>query len=339
MTTQTNEPNIFPGLIDLASGRLGGKALLASDDFFASKDNLLKQGRGIFIPDKYTQQGKWMDGWESRRRRGPGHDWCIIKLGAPGIVRGIEIDTDHFLGNSPLYASVEAVVADAGASAASFGKKSANWKTILAKSPVKPGVQNVFGVTNTDRWTHVRLNIFPDGGVARLRVYGEVVPDWRAMNLSRPIDLVAVVNGGLAIAASDMFFSPMNNLILPGKAATMGDGWETRRRRGSGNDWVILKLGRPGLIQRIEVDTAHFRGNFPESCSVDGCAAPEGVDGLTWPSIDWKEVLPRTRLSASKNHVFGHVKNAGKVSHVRLNIFPDGGVSRIRVLGTVHDPR
>ncbi|MGB2867811.1 MAG: allantoicase [Bacteroidota bacterium] len=340
MMNQTNEPNIFPGLIDLASERLGGKVLLASDDFFASADNLLKQGRGVFIPEKYTPQGKWMDGWESRRKRVPGYDWCLVKLGAPGIIRGFEIDTNNFLGNSPLYVSVEACVADTNTSATLLVKKPVKWTTVLAKSPVKPGVQNVFGVMSAERWTHIRLNIFPDGGVARLRVYGTVVPDWRALNLSRPIDLIAVGNGGLAVAASDMFFSPMNNLIMPGKATNMGDGWETRRRRGPGNDWVIVKLGRPGVIQKVEVDTAHFRGNFPEFCSLDGSLAPDGeVDALTWPSIDWKEIVPRVKLSASKNHVFDSVKNVGTVSHVRLNIFPDGGVSRLRVFGIVHDTR
>jgi allantoicase len=325
----------FSGLVDLASERLGGRALLASDEFFAAKENLLKPGRGIFIPDKYTDRGKWMDGWESRRKRGEGHDWCIIQLGFAGIIRGVDIDTNHFLGNHPAYASIDACGVSEAISVEQFEEKS--WKEILPKSPLRPGAQNLFAVASSNTWTHIRLNIFPDGGVARLRVFGEVVPDWSTVPKDKVIDLAFIGNGGSVVAASDMFFGNKENLIMPGRAATMGDGWETKRRRGPGNDWVILKLGKPGAIQKIEVDTNHFKGNYPDRCSIDCVHAPHAiVDSLTWQEFHWTEILPPTKLEADKQHFFeAELRPLPVCTHVRLNIFPDGGVSRLRVLGRV----
>ena len=327
-----NEIYVFPGSIDLASERIGGRTIVANDEFFAEKENLLKPGRGLFLPDKFTDRGKWMDGWETRRKRTGGHDWCIVALGFAGIVKGVDIDTNHFLGNNPAYASLEACQANAGATSKLLSSSDIQWVTILPKSPLKPGVQNIFSITDGLRWTHARLNIFPDGGVARLRIYGEVVPDWNLLKKRKIIDLASLENGGMAIAASDMFFSPMNNLIMPGRAATMAEGWETRRRRGPGNDWVLLKLGRAGKLKKIEVDTNHFKGNYPDTCSIDGCALPgESVDGLSWAGAPWKEILPKTKLHAHKQHYFEkELTDVGSVTHIRLNIFPDGGVSRLR---------
>lgn len=323
----------FSGLVDLAAERVGGKALLASDEFFAEKENLLKPGRGVFIADKYTDRGKWMDGWESRRKRTTGHDWCIIKLGFAGTIRGVDIDTNHFLGNNPAYASIEACIASDEATIEQLEKSS--WTEILAKSSLRPGSQNLFGITNIRRWTHVRLNIYPDGGVARLRVYGEVIPDWNMIAKDDLIDLAYVGNGGSVAAASDMFFGSKENLIMPGRAETMGDGWETKRRRGPGYDWAILKLGKPAKIQRIEVDTNHFKGNYPDRCSLDCLHAPNAiVDALTWQEFQWTEVLAQTKLQADTQHYFEkELKSLPVCTHVRLNIFPDGGVSRLRVFG------
>ncbi len=316
------------GLVDLAAERVGGKALIANDEFFAEKENLLKPGRGAFIPDKYTDRGKWMDGWESRRRRTPGNDWCVIQLGLRGIIRKIDIDTNHFLGNHPPFASVDALDTDKEISNA---VEKLPWQSLLEKSPLNPGSQNLFDIANDGTWTHVRLNIFPDGGVARLRVYGIVVPDWSKMKRDEVVDLAAVENGGVALACSDMFFSSMQNLIMPGRAANMGDGWETKRRRGPGHDWIILKLGRAGSIQKIEVDTNHFKGNFPNTCSIEGCSTSES--DLT--NAPWAEILPQTKLEADKRHFFEkELRKIDNCTHVRLNIYPDGGVSRLRVWGT-----
>ena len=337
MSSMNTEPAVFPSLIDLAAERIGGKVLLASDDFFASKDNLLKPGRGIFLPDKYTDRGKWMDGWESRRKRTRGHDWCIVRLGASGTIKGIDIDTNFFLGNNPAYASVDALHAPLNSKSKHLAD-SREWVEILPKSPIKPGSQNIFSVQDSGEWTHVRLNIYPDGGVARFRIYGDVVPP-RNGSSGGLLDLASILEGGKAIAASDIFFSPMNNLLMPGRAANMGDGWETRRRRGPGNDWVIVKLCAQGHISKIEVDTNHFKGNYPDACSIDVCDEPNfPVDGMTMHDIVWKELLPKVNLKANTRHIFERELNKiAAATHVRLNIYPDGGVSRLRVWGKIQE--
>src|SRR5437588_1647227 len=324
------------GLVDLAAARLGGIALLANDEFFAEKENLLKPGRGIFIPDKYTDRGKWMDGWETRRRRTPGHDWCVVQLGLRGIIKQVDIDTNHFLGNHPPFASLDAVCLTNG-----LPKEieALPWTAILEKSPLNPGSQNLFAITRDQTWTHVRLNIFPDGGVARLRVYGIVVPDWSKLKPGELVDLAAVENGGVPLACSDMFFSSTNNLIMPGRAENMGDGWETKRRRGPGYDWIILKLGTVGAIRKIELDTNHFKGNYPDTCSIEGCNAAPASSVEELQQVCWLEILPRTKLQANTRHFFEkEIASTGEFTHLRLNIYPDGGVSRLRVWGTATLP-
>ncbi len=330
----------FTDMVDLAAERSGGVAVAASDEFFAEKENLLKPGRGEFIPDMYTDRGKWMDGWETRRKRGPGHDWCLVKLAFPGRIRGFDIDTNHFLGNYPEYASVDGVATDTDTSVLELTEESVQWAEILPMTKLEGGSRNLFPVDCDTRWTHVRLNIFPDGGVARFRIHGEVLPDWaRLFEGGDLIDLAAVEHGGVAVLASDMFFSHMNNLIMPGRAPNMGDGWETRRRRGPGHDWIVLKLGKPGTIRRVEVDTGHFKGNFPDTCSLEGCFIkgdhpPAYLSSL---AVDWQPLMPNVRLEPDKRHFFdAEIKPAGVVSHVRLNIFPDGGMSRLRLHGRPH---
>ena len=324
----------FQGLPDLASARLGGRVLAASDDFFAEKENLLKSEPPVFLPDKYTERGKWMDGWESRRRRDPGHDWAILRLGLPGVLRGVDIDTAHFLGNHPPYASLDALEWHGPGDDPPPDTK-LPWRPVLPRSPLDPGSHNLFTLRGSKRRTHLRLNIYPDGGVARLRVYGEVRPDLEALRQQRRIELAAVAHGGRAVACSDMFFSRMDNLLLPGPARHMGDGWETRRRRGPGHDWVIIRLAGPGLVERLEVDTSWFKGNYPESLSIDAChAPPEPIDQLTWDRADWKEVVPRQKLRPDTVHSFREeILDSGPWDHVRLNIHPDGGIARLRVWG------
>ncbi|MEY2439142.1 MAG: allantoicase [Verrucomicrobiota bacterium] len=324
------------GLVDLASTRIGGIAIVANDEFFAEKENLLKPGRGIFIPDKYTDRGKWMDGWESRRRRTPGNDWCVVQLGLRGVIQQVDIDTNHFLGNHPSFASLDAYCLADGFPTEIAAVDALSWAPVLAKSSLNPGSQNLFAIKDGRTWTHVRLNIFPDGGVARLRVYGTVVPDWSKVKPGELVDLAAVENGGVPLACSDMFFSSMNNLIMPGRAENMGDGWETKRRRGPGYDWIILKLGKAGTIRKVEIDTNHFKGNYPDMCSIDGCFATDAsTDDLSSSAARWSEILPKTKLQADKRHFFEQEISANNpCSHVRFNIYPDGGVSRLRVWGT-----
>jgi len=325
MTIESTTPN-FTKLIDLAAEKLGGKAIACSDDFFAPMDNLVKAGRGIFIEDKYTEFGKWMDGWESRRKRTEGHDWCIVKLGASGIIRGVDVDTNHFLGNHPPHCSIEAC----------FSKQEdaadGSWVEILSKSPLDPGSQHFFEIDNTSQFTHVKLHIFPDGGVARLKVYGEVKKDWDGVDSEELMDLAAATNGAKSILCNDMFFSHMDNLIMPGKGANMGDGWETKRNRTPNNrDWVIVRLAHKGSIQKIMVDTHHFKGNYPDTCLIEGCVSDsdEGVE-----NAEWTAVLRQSKLQAHHEHEF-ESENLEAFTHVRLSIFPDGGISRLRLWGTI----
>lgn len=326
----------FTELIDLAAERVSGMVLHANDDFFAPKENLLKAAKPVFIEDKYTDRGKWMDGWETRRRRTPGHDWCLIRLGLAGVVRGLLVDTSFFRGNYPEHCSFEACAAPADATLAQLESSATPWTEVLPQSPLRGDTHNLFAVSHPDRVTHLRFHIYPDGGVARLRVFGEVAPDWEKLRAAGEIDLVAVENGGLAIASSDMFFGSRNNLILPGRGVNMGDGWETKRRRGPGFDWCILRLAAAGIIRRIEVDTAHFKGNYPESCQLEACNASGRREDDLHESLGWAELLPRTRLQPDHQHLFAsEVRPVGAVTHVRLNIFPDGGVSRLRLFGTL----
>ena len=328
----------FTELVDLASERLGGAVLFANDEFFAKKENLLKPTAPVFIADRYTDRGKWMDGWESRRKRVPGFDWCLIRLGAPGIIRGVVVDTSFFRGNYPEQCSIEGCAVGGNVSVEQLTGEEVEWVEILPPVRLEGDSQNQFSIAHDGRLTHLRFKIYPDGGLARLRVYGEVVPDWQrlARQSVSEIDLAAVEHGGLVLDCSDMFFGHRHNLIMPGRAANMSDGWETRRRRGPGYDWSIIQLGRPGLIHRVEVDTSHFKGNFPESCSLEACSAI-GESAPQLGSAGWTEILARTKLQAHTRHFFeDEIKAIGPVSHVRFNIFPDGGVSRLRVYGTVH---
>jgi allantoicase len=313
----------FTDLIDLASERLGGSVLYANDDFFAEKENLLKPAKAIWKEHEYTDRGKWMDGWESRRKREPGHDFAIVRLGAPGVVRGVVVDTSFFRGNYPESCSIEGTHTRVDASVDAL--LAAEWREILPRSPLKGDSENPFEIAATDSLTHIRLNIFPDGGVARLRVHGEVAPEWRlAGGLGNEIDLAAVENGGDVLTCSDMFFGPKHNLIMPGRAHNMSDGWETRRRRGPGHDFVIVKLATEGRVRRIELDTNHFKGNYPDTASIEG-----SLDGE-----QWTEILSRTKLQAHTRHFFiDELVTEGPFTHLRLNVYPDGGVSRLRVWG------
>jgi len=324
--------SIIPLLaINLADERIGAKVLFANDEFFAEKENLLKSGRGVFIADKYTDHGKWMDGWETRRRRTPGNDLCVIALAGRGTIHAVDIDTNHFLGNHPPFASID------GCCSTDSPDKSTQWSEVLPKSKLEPGKQNIFKIKNEELFTHLRLNIYPDGGIARLKVYGDLFVDlfvnWNEENSNSLYDLVAIENGGKVITCNDMFFSSKDNLIMPGRGKNMGDGWETKRKREPGNDWAILKTGTSGNVKRIEVDTAHFKGNYPESCSIEGVYV-SNFDNNDYDKLKWKPLLPQSKLSADTQHFFEkEVNEIGKINLIRLNIFPDGGISRLRLYG------
>jgi len=328
----------FTELIDLASDKLGGAVLIANDDFFAPKENLLKSSDPVFIEGKYTDRGKWMDGWESRRRRTPGFDWCIVRLGLPGVIRGVVVDTSYFRGNYPEHCSIDGAAIPGLPTEEQLTADSVNWVPLLPQVALAGDSKNPFSIAYDERITHLRFRIYPDGGVARLRVYGEVIPDWdRIKRSGEVLDLAAVENGALVLSCSDMFFGHRHNLIMPGRAVNMSDGWETKRRRGPGHDWVVIRLAGPGKIHQVEVDTSHFKGNFPESCSLESCnAAGLTTESLTDLTLPWTSILTRTKLQAHTRHYFDEeLLDNGVATHLRFNIFPDGGVSRLRVFGTL----
>ena len=320
------ERHPFREWIQLEQPRLGTRVTFATDEFFAAKERLIDAHAPVFIDDKYDDHGKWMDGWESRRKRTPGHDHCIIRLGIPGIVHGVDIDTSYFTGNYPPHASIDACVSDEDVPAG-------DWTEILPRTELQGDAHHLLPVDSQSVWTHLRLNIFPDGGIARLRIYGEIRPELVAK--AGTVDLFALENGGRAIACSDEHYGSMHNLNVAGRGINMGDGWETARRRGPGNDWVVVALGTPGEIERVEIDTAHFKGNYPDRVSLEATRAEPGAS-IDKDGVDWQSLLPEQKLEMDQQHEFAGQLNAiGAVTHVRMSIYPDGGVSRLRLFGRV----
>jgi allantoicase len=341
----------FLELPDLACEAVGGAAIACNDEFFAEKENLLRDHPAVWKDHAYTDRGKWMDGWETRRRRPPDavghpgpdgdHDWCIVRLGMPGVIRGVVVDTAFFRGNYPASCALSAAEIDDALDLRAL--PAATWTEILPNSPLAGDTRNAFpivprpGAAGDRRFTHVRLDIFPDGGVARLRVHGEVVPRWsRLCALGGPIDLAALEHGAVVESCSDMFFGSRSNLIKPGASRSMADGWETRRRRGPGNDWAIIRLAAAGTIERLEIDTSHFKGNAPGRCTVEGVHAPGTPRGAR-DAIDrldgWRPLLA-SPLQPHTRHVFdAELRRIGPVTHLRLSVFPDGGVARLRAHG------
>lgn len=321
--------------VDLANPRLGAKALFASDDFFAEVSRMLNPEPAQFVPGKFDANGKWMDGWESRRKRVTGHDWALIRLGVKGVIRGFDVDTSHFTGNYPPAVSIDATVSTTD-DAESL--KAAQWTEILPATALGPNSHHLFQISSATAWTHLRVNIFPDGGIARLRVYGQPTGALENITANQQVDLLAMENGGRPVAWNDASFgSFVSNLLLPGRGVNMGDGWETRRRREPGNDWCVLQLGAPGIVEKVVVDTAFFKGNYPDACSIQAAMVTGGTDrSATTQSMFWQELLPRQKLQMDAEHTFEKELAAlGPISHVRFNIFPDGGVSRLRLFGQV----
>ena len=319
----------FTDLIDLASERLGGSVLIANDEFFAPKESLLKPTAPEWREGEFTERGKWMDGWETRRRRTPGHDWAIIRLGAPGILSGVVIDTTYFTGNYPERASIDVTSVEGTPSAEWLAGSEVQWEPLLIDSQLKGNTTNEFEVDSRRRVTHLRFNIFPDGGVARLRAYGEVVPGADFFSSVREVDLAAMQSGGYVVECSDMHYGHRQNLILPGRSTHMADGWETRRRRGPGNDWTIIRLAKRGIIERIELDTDHFKGNAPGSAMLE---LADVTGKFNHDKAEWTTLVSESPIQP---HSWHHFQSGSKspATHVRLNIYPDGGVARLRLFG------
>ena len=307
----------FSSYPDLASRELAGSVVSANDELFAPRQNLIMPKPAVHAVDEFGHTGKVYDGWETRRRREPGHDWAVVRLGAPGIVHGVVVDTAFFRGNYPPSVSVEAVSVEGYPGPAELDRLS--WTTLVDRSPCHGDTENSYPVADGRRWTHVRLSIYPDGGVARFRVHGEVVLDPRL--LTTTVDLLALENGGRLLRTSDAFYSSPENLILSSRARLMGEGWENARRRGPGNDWAVFQLAARGEPTLVEVDTSYFLGNAPGTASLTG-VGPGGEVPL----------LPRTRLQPDTRHRFV-LDGTPDVEKVRLDVFPDGGMARLRLWG------
>uniref|UniRef100_UPI00398E9331 allantoicase n=1 Tax=Pristiophorus japonicus TaxID=55135 RepID=UPI00398E9331 len=367
----------FVQLNDLACEASGAKVMFATDDWFATAENLLKREAPQWKAKDFTNFGKWMDGWETRRKRIPGHDWCIIQLGVPGDIHGFDVDTSYFTGNYAPRVSIEAaclnpdVVPDLPPRGEKIGTaaseeeveairelKSESWIELVPMTILQPGYvdtcHNYFPAQQLKRWTHIRLNMYPDGGIARLRVYGVGHRDWSAVSQKHTVDLAAMTNGGVCLGYSDAHFGHPNNIIGIGRSSVMSDGWETARRldrpavlkagdqgvlQVPGCEWAVFKLGHPGVITHIEIDTSHFKGNFPDSCKIEGCAiTPEeekkSID-MKWKSchgLKWKLLLPITKLKPHQQYFFS-IEMKDIATHVRLTMKPDGGISRMRLMG------
>nr|XP_020480341.1 probable allantoicase isoform X1 [Monopterus albus] len=368
------EPD-FLSFNDLACETVGGKVIFATDEWFAPAANLLKREPPQFIASAFTEFGKWMDGWETRRKRKPGHDWCIIQLGVPGLIYGFDVDTSFFTGNHSPYVSIQAACleppptftleGDRTGMAASSSQIAAvdklgseMWPELVCVSELKPGYSNCchnyFAVNLRHRVSHLRLNMFPDGGIARLRVYGVGQRDWSSVSTNQDIDLVALTNGGVCVGYSDAHFGHPRNMIGLGRGANMADGWETARRldrpkelkvdqwgilQVPGWEWAVFRLGHPGVISGVEVDTNHFKGNFPDSCRIEACTLTPVEEAqcirTKWTLGKWQVLLPPQKLRPHHRHHYreSELALAAPVSHVRLIIAPDGGVSRLRLWG------
>ncbi len=333
MTEQNTQSDIAAyaqAFVNLASPRFGTEVVFATDDFFAAKERMIADHAPVWKQDVYDNNGKWMDGWESRRRRDGGKDHALIRLGGKGIVRAVNIDTSYFTGNFPPAASLEACLCD--------GEPDENteWVEILAPLTLGPSAEHYARIAYDMPVNWVRVTMFPDGGIARLRLYGEPYQNWSDVDDSASLELSALKNGGRVVGYNNAHYGDTWALLAEGRGKDMGDGWETRRRREPGNDWIIVELGHAGVVDALEIDTAHFKGNFPESFSIDAAYIEKGTDkSIVTQSMFWKELVPRQTLSADNIHRIKarDILDFGPVSHVKLNIYPDGGVSRLRVFG------
>lgn len=320
---------------DLADRRLGAAVIAANDEFFAERENLLRPGRAEFDPERFGHKGKVMDGWETRRRRGGSagqpwptaedHDWALVRLGAPGVVRGIVVDTAHFRGNHPQAVSIEGACVPGSPSPEALLSDDVTWTMLVPRTPVGGHAANGFEVGVEQRFTHLRVNQHPDGGIARLRVYGEVVPDPAWLAVLGTFDVVALENGGRVEDASDRFYSPATHTIQPGRSRRMDEGWETRRRRDQGHDWIRYRLAARAAVRAVEIDTACLKGNSAGWASV---SVRDGEGG------EWTEIVPRTRLQPDTNHRFA-LPEPAVATHARVDIYPDGGISRLRLHGSL----
>ncbi|KAA1474226.1 allantoicase [Dentipellis sp. KUC8613] len=323
----------FSSTTELSSVAIGGQIVSVSDEFFAEAFHLLLVEPAPSLKGQFGPKGALYSGWETRRHN-PSYDWAIIKLGTTGTIIGFDIDTTHFNGNEAPQVSVQALKLPDDEN--SPGPEDSRWIEILPKADLGPSSRHLFKIPETDGVNYVKLNMYPDGGIARFRVYGHVVPLHPAVG---EFDVAHVFAGGRVVFTSDQHFGVGSNLILPGRGKDMGDGWETKRSRQPGHkDWVIIKLGTPSLLSHVVIDTAHFKGNFPQYCELHAINSTSDRGASTSAADEWTLVLSETNLGPHREHGLRLENVDDKVfTHVRLTIHPDGGVKRVRVIGRKAD--
>ena len=323
----------FNYYINLTSNVLGTKVLYCSDDFFADATRMLKPSPPVFIADKYDNNGKWMDGWESRRRRDGGNDFCFLKLGNKSIVKGFNINTMHFSGNhAPAISILGCSIED---DKNIVTNKRINWLSLLDKTKLIEDSNNFFDATDNKEVTHLKITIYPDGGIARLITYGNICFD-DSLYKKTSVNVIAITTGAKVIYVNNEHFGKLANILSEHKPLSMADGWETRRRRTSGNDFAIIEFAKPATIRKIIVDTSFFKGNYPDSFVISA----QYIKNLDYKVINlqsnfWHKLASQHKLSANCVHTI-KVDNTYKnqvFTHVRFDIFPDGGVARLKLMG------
>jgi len=323
---------ILKNTIDLANPLLGTKIIRCTDEFFAPAKRIINPLPPIYKENVFDNHGKWMDGWETRRRRSKGNDYVIIKLGKPGKIKFVDVDTSFFNGNQPEFAQLE------GCFSENDNLKEVKWIKITRKNKIKPNYNNILKSKSSKTFNFIRFNIFPDGGIARLKLFGNIDLLLHKFSKKNIIDLASVINGSQVIACSDEHFGNANNILLPGKSKNMGNGWETRRRRGNGFDWIILKLGLSGYPISFEINTHYFKGNYPDSFSVQGFTNNNNVsiNSIIKNSKKWKTIISNKKLKSNSSLTIKMLKKFyKKYNYIKLNIYPDGGISRFRVYGKI----
>ncbi|MEH3142612.1 MAG: allantoicase [Mycobacterium kyogaense] len=316
--------------IDLASRILGGSVVAASDESFGVKERLVDPAEPAFVPGTYDLRGEVVDGWETRRHAGPEGDWAIVRLGAPGVVHTVDVDTRFFSGNHPTACRVDACALGLAQDPTAPG---VGWTPLTEWTALKPDSVNNLAVADHRRWTHVRLRLASDGGVARLRVHGEVLPD-PAEFCDVSVEVSGLEQGGRVEWSSDSFYSDASALIRPDRPRTMGDGWETRRRRDIGpetHDAVLISFAVPTDLRRLEVDTSWFVFNASREVSVLASRHRPDLNGWAMVPFD-VPVLDRTPLAADTRHRFAVAVD--DVCALRVQAYPDGGLARVRAIGT-----
>jgi len=327
----------YEGQINVTSSDFGSKVIYCSDEFFADSCRMLQNNEAVFVEDKYDEHGKWMDGWETRRRRDGKNDFCYIRLGSKSVINDFNIDTSYFTGNFAPAISILGCCVAGGITDDRVVDGSAvdEWFDLLAKEKLTGDSSNIFSSNSLKPVTHLKVTLYPDGGIARLRAYGSVWSDETKYEITGT-NVISKESGARALFANDEHFGCLSNILEEHTPLSMADGWETRRRRKPGNDWGVIALSKPAKVHEIIVDTSFFKGNFPDTFSISSAnILNPDVDTLIEDSKTWSKIIDRKKLGMNKIHIFKKedLLNEQEFTHIRIDIFPDGGIARLKLLG------